>query len=158
MLKDLHTEGFSLTKGEVYKLSYSDEKNYYIYDDNYFQVGVYKADEGTVFEIIRNDSVWKDKYRLTLETMGFVTVDKNTYYKEYKVPSEDCSFSIILLPYEHGGRENICVLNFYSDEETTYDVTLTNEATCDLYKDVTLLIMNDIIDANFTVRERCFID
>lgn len=158
MLKNLHNEGFSLTKGGTYESTYNDEKRYYLLDDAFCRVGLDKTDEGVVFEIVKEKYEWTEKYKHILEKMGFISSNGVTYYKEYEVPSNECCFSIILVPCERdGNKSNTCVLDFYSDEEMSYDVTLTNEMTCELYKDVTLLIMNDIIDVNFTIKEKCFV-
>lgn len=158
MLKNLHNEGFDLTKDKIYEGAYDDGEKYLLYDDYFCRVGLAKVDEGIVFEVMKEKYEWTEKYKHILEKMGFISSNGVTYYKEYGVETNECCFSIILIPNERdGNKSNTCVLNFYSDEEMSYDVTLTNEMTCELYKDVTLLIMNDIIDVNFTIKEKCFV-
>lgn len=162
MLKNLHNEGFDLTRGKVYTGVYKDSDRFYLFDDKMRRIGLDAADEGAVFEIVKVKH-WKKQYSDILEKMGFFTSNGITYYKEYETEreEEDCVFSIILVPYN--GKEkldNICVVNFFSNEEegTYNDICLTSKSTCEMYKDMSLLIMQDIIDTDFTIREKCFIE
>lgn len=159
MLKNLHNKDFALTKDKIYEGAYDDGEKYLLYDDSFHRVGLAKVDEGVVFEIVKEKYEWTEKYKHILEQMGFISSNGVTYYKEYGATFNECCFSIILIPNEpDGSKNNICVLDFFSDEEMSYDVTLSNKMTCELYKDVTLLIMNDIIDIDFTIKEKCFVD
>lgn len=158
MLKNLHNEGFDLTKDKIYEGAYDDGEKYLLYDDCFRRVGLAKIDEGIVFEVMKEKYEWTEKYEHILKQMGFISYNGITYYKEYGVETNECCFSIILIPNERDGcNRNICVLDFYSDEEMSYDVMLSNKMTCELYRDVTLLIMNDIIDVDFTIKEKCFV-
>ena len=100
---------------------------------------------------------WKDKYVEILKSLGFDTYNKITYYKSYHSEDKNCDFEIILVPCEDGFPKR-CILNFNGDISGSgeFDVSLDHHNTYELYKDLTALIMMDIIDTNFEIREHCF--